>query len=119
MKKILAIILCALALLALSPSALSHPGRTDSKGGHTDSATGKYHYHHGYPAHQHYDMNGDGRADCPYNFRDMTNRESSSKKDKKEDEGIFTSDDIPALVIVSLVLAYFASFFIVDKIRHQ
>lgn len=116
MKKILAIILCALALLALSPPALSHPGRTDSKGGHTDSATGKYHYHHGYPAHQHYDMNGDGRADCPYNFRDKTNRESSSKK---EGEGIFTSDDIPALVIVSLVLAYFALFAIIYKIRHR
>ena len=115
MKKILSIILCALALLALSPPALSHPGRTDSKGGHTDSATGKYHYHHGYPAHQHYDINGDGRADCPYNFRDNTNHESSSK----EDEGIFASGDIAAFVMVALVLAYFASFFIVDKIRHR
>lgn len=40
--------------------ASAHPGHTDAAGGHWDSSTGEYHYHHGYPAHQH--ENGI----CPY-----------------------------------------------------
>lgn len=63
------LLLLLLALLLLSPAAYAHPGRTDASGGHTDSATGEYHYHHGYPAHQHYDMDGDGTPDCPYLFK--------------------------------------------------
>ena len=47
-----------LPLLAIAVS--SHPGRTDSNGGHYNRSTGEYHYHHGYPAHQH--INGI----CPY-----------------------------------------------------
>ena len=39
---------------------LAHSGGTDSNGGHYDRSTGEYHYHHGYPAHQH--INGV----CPY-----------------------------------------------------
>ena len=50
---IVLIILCSFGILF-------HPGRTDEDGGHTDSSTGEYHYHHGYPAHQH----PDGK--CPY-----------------------------------------------------
>ena len=50
-----------LALIILcSIGVLFHSGRTDEDGGHTDSSTGEYHYHHGYPAHQH----PDGK--CPY-----------------------------------------------------
>lgn len=56
-KKIIAV----LALLSLlTPLASAHPGHTDAAGGHWDSSTGEYHYHHGYPAHQH--ENGI----CPY-----------------------------------------------------
>lgn len=56
-KKIIAV----LALLSLlAPLASAHPGHTDAAGGHWDSSTGEYHYHHGYPAHQH--ENGI----CPY-----------------------------------------------------
>ena len=33
--------------------AFSHPGRTDANGGHHDRKNGGYHYHHGYPAHDH------------------------------------------------------------------
>lgn len=66
-------LLSLLLLLAiLVTPAFAHPGRTDSNGGHYDRSTGKYHYHHGYPAHQHYDINGDGTPDCPYNFKDTT-----------------------------------------------
>ncbi len=44
----------------MSCCAYAHPGRTDSQGGHTNHETGEYHFHHGYPAHQH--PNGE----CPY-----------------------------------------------------
>lgn len=62
----------------LSFSVCAHNGRTDASGGHTDSATGDYHYHHGYPAHAHFDIDGDGVIDCPYDFVDMTNYSSGS-----------------------------------------
>lgn len=50
----------ALIIPFLTIGFLFHPGRTDEDGGHTDSSTGEYHYHHGFPAHQH----PDGK--CPY-----------------------------------------------------
>lgn len=43
----------AVALLLFSTVAFAHPGGTDKYGGHTESATGQYHYHHGHEAHQH------------------------------------------------------------------
>lgn len=55
-----------------------HRGRTDENGGHYDHSTGEYHYHHGYPEHDHYDMDGDGKKDCPYDFKDKTNHNISS-----------------------------------------
>lgn len=67
---------CLISLLAVT--VFAHPGRTDSKGGHTDHSTGEYHYHHGYSAHDHYDMDGDGAVDCPYDFLDKTDH---SQKD--------------------------------------
>lgn len=60
MKKILFIIISVLLLTALSFTTFAHSGRTDSKGGHRDNINGGYHYHHGYPAHQHTD------GECPY-----------------------------------------------------
>jgi hypothetical protein len=39
---------------------------TDGNGGHYNSSTGEYHYHHGYPAHSH--TNGV----CPYEYDDKT-----------------------------------------------
>lgn len=67
-KVLLGTVIC----LCLSVVVFAHPGKTDSKGGHTDHSTGEYHYHHGYPEHQHSDMDGDGILDCPYNFVDKT-----------------------------------------------
>ena len=52
-------------------AVFAHPGKTDSDGGHFDRSTGEYHYHHGYPAHQH--ENGT----CPYDFK---NNEKSTEK---------------------------------------
>lgn len=77
------IILLAAAVLVMSSllfPAAAHPGGTDANGGHTDQDSGEYHYHHGYPAHQHHDMDGDGRPDCPYDFDDKTNYGSDANK---------------------------------------
>lgn len=56
----------------LTVSAFAHPGNTDSSGGHYNRSTGEYHYHHGYPAHQH--TNGK----CPYDYDDKTSQNSGS-----------------------------------------
>lgn len=52
--------------------AFAHPGGTDGKGGHWDHSTGKYHYHHGYSAHDHED------GVCPYDFDDRTGESSGT-----------------------------------------
>ena len=69
MKRVFALLLTLLALFV--PSG-AHSGRTDSQGGHTDRSTGEYHFHHGYPAHQH--ENGV----CPYDFDDQTGQSSGT-----------------------------------------
>lgn len=83
-------ILVSLCMVLALPSGVSaHPGRTDSHGGHRNRSTGEYHYHHGYPAHQH--TNGI----CPYNFDDQTGvnsgtsggRETAEKVEKATEEG--------------------------------
>ncbi len=62
-----------LLLLFLMPvTAFAHSGRTDSNGGHYNRSTGEYHYHHGYPPHDH--TNGI----CPYDFDDKTGSSSGS-----------------------------------------
>jgi len=71
---VLLLILLPLFMLA----AQAHPGKTDANGGHIDHETGEYHYHHGYPAHDHYDMDGDGIKDCPYDFDDQTGQNSGN-----------------------------------------
>lgn len=59
-------------LLVIAVPTSAHSGKTDGNGGHHDWSTGEYHYHHGYPAHQHYDIDNDGTIDCPYDFNDRT-----------------------------------------------
>lgn len=59
-------LLILLALLTCCTAASAHPGKTDAQGGHWDSGSGGYHYHHGYPEHSH--VNGV----CPYDFDDRT-----------------------------------------------
>lgn len=75
MRKLISLLL--LLSLLITP-VFAHPGRTDENGGHWDRSTGEYHYHHGYSEHQHYDMNGDGIPDCPYDFHDATRKSNSS-----------------------------------------
>lgn len=90
MKKFLfSLVLIAALICSLTLAAKAHPGGTDGKGGHTKSSTGEYHYHHGYSAHDHYDMDGDGIDDCPYDFKDNTNRDNA-----RSTEGAETVSDI-------------------------
>ena len=63
MRKAFCVLFCFVLLFC---GASAHSGRTDASGGHWDSYTGEYHYHHGYPAHQH--TNGI----CPYEYDDKT-----------------------------------------------
>lgn len=67
MKRAAILIICLFACLGI---AYAHSGDTDANGGHYDRTTGEYHYHHGYPAHQH--INGE----CPYAFADQTQKNS-------------------------------------------
>lgn len=78
MRRLLCFLLVLVLLMPLCITAKAHPGKTDSNGGHRDRSTGEYHYHHGYSAHDHYDMDGDGIIDCPYDFVDKTRNSNSS-----------------------------------------
>lgn len=64
----ISLILMSIVVIILGScvAVFAHPGKTDSDGGHFDRSSGEYHYHHGYPAHQH--KNGT----CPYNKKSTT-----------------------------------------------
>ena len=66
------LLICAVVIMVPAITVYAHPGKTDANGGHIDHSTGEYHYHHGYPAHFHDDIDGDGTLDCPYDFDDQT-----------------------------------------------
>ena len=70
MKKISLIMILTILCFTFSTVAFAHPGNTDSNGGHY--GPDGYHYHHGYPTHQH--ENGE----CPYDFDDKTGWNSGS-----------------------------------------
>ena len=74
--------------------ALAHPGNTDLNRGHVERSSGEYHYHHGYVAHGHYDMDNDGDIDCPYDFVDKTG----------ENRVLNNTEDIPSNVYAETVL---------------
>ena len=83
MKKFFKVFFIVCALLSLTLSVEAHSGRTDGAGGHYNRSTGEYHYHHGYSAHQHYDIDGDGKKDCPYTF-DYDSLSKAESNDSKE-----------------------------------
>ena len=85
MKKFIKITcVVALGLLILTTVIYAHSGRTDSSGGHYNHSTGEYHYHHGYSAHDHYDIDGDGKRDCPYEFDyDSVNKVESDANEEE------------------------------------
>lgn len=103
MKKVITFAVILLCCFCISASA--HSGGTDERGGHYDSATGEYHYHHGYPAHQHVD------GECPYDFNDLTNANTEDTvkdtlAESKENEGTVPLV-IAACVILSIIIAFF------------
>lgn len=91
MKQGIRFFIIVLLLAVIVQTARAHPGGTDSAGGHTDSLTGEHHYHHGYSAHQHYDMDGDGKADCPYDFRDNTDHRSGTSSSENNKTSYVTT----------------------------
>lgn len=100
MKRILLLIISICMALAVTGSAFAHPGRTDSQGGHTDRSTGEYHYHHGYPAHQHEDRDGDGIKEyCPYDFNDKTGTNSGTSSSRTTVTPVTTPASVPKITI--------------------
>ena len=97
-------------VVVLASVAVLHSGKTDSLGGHFNHSTGEYHYHHGYSAHDHYDMDGDGIVDCPYTFKvNTSNKSSTSKSESKANNTQKASNNkkqgSPARFIVALMIA--------------
>ena len=84
MKKSTIFLLISLLCLFFTLSATAHSGRTDSKGGHYNHSTGDYHYHHGYPPHDH--PNGI----CPYEEQERIEKQKREaeyqRKIKQEKE---------------------------------
>lgn len=106
MKRIFLLAFAMMICLTLPASA--HKGRTDANGGHYDHSTGEYHYHHGYPAHQH------ANGTCPYNFDDRTEWNSggtssgsskSSTPAKSNSSGDGSSEHLQLPLKVKLILA--------------
>lgn len=82
-KNKIIIVIIFLSFMFLCNIIVAHPGRTDSNGGHYDRSTGEYHYHHGYPAHQH--INGT----CPfYTTIDTTDTSENFNETNTNNENI-------------------------------
>lgn len=113
-KALLCFAIIILIAVLLPPSALAHSGKTDSNGGHYDSDTGEYHYHHGYPAHQH------TGGKCPYDYDDKTDYNSgnsSTSSNTKTDE-----PDIFGFIMVSLglgILFFLIASFVCSKMKTE
>ncbi len=122
MKRIAIILLFVFAFF-LPIIAYAHPGDTDENGGHYDHSTGEYHYHHGYPAHQH--PNGI----CPYDYDDRTGENSgshSSSSSTMQKAGfafptpsIMICGGLGILVIVATLIIFHLKANIYDSEYHQ
>lgn len=116
-RRIYRLIVPIMVLIAIVFPASAHSGKTDGNGGHYDYSTGEYHYHHGYPAHSHYDMDGDGHIDCPYSFNDQRGYSSGSGGNKEsgnrsgepvcETEEAKQKDDNISILIFVCCIAFF------------
>lgn len=129
-RRILSICIALLSIFLLSSIAFAHPGKTDEDGGHYDYSTGEYHYHHGYPAHQH------TGGQCPYEFDDRTGWNSGSSGSQNVSDGRTSRDSgvsdfkseahekssSPFRVFVVVLAALCALVFVVRtsaRIRHR
>lgn len=103
--------------LIFAVSSYAHSGDTDSKGGHYNRSTGDYHYHHGYPEHYHYDINNDGKLDCPYTFEENEKTTDKSKSEKNPSKEASTIVEI-LFAIPFIILPYAgAGFFCYALLR--
>ncbi len=84
------VFVCLVLCFLVCVTGLAHPGGTDSRGGHTDHSTGKYHYHHGYPAHQH------SNGECPYDFDDKTGKNSGSSISSSRNSSSYSNRSTPS-----------------------
>lgn len=117
-ERLLCVVVTLITAMSISTVFFAHSGNIDSNGGHYVSATGEYHYHHGYPAHQH--PNGK----CPYekSANDASYEEyKSTYKGQKNDSFlakfvtacIFATFAIyPFLILITMIIYKFAN---VDK----
>ncbi len=102
-KYILLILLSISLLLTTSISSFAHSGRTDGNGGHRDNINGGYHYHHGYPAHDHPD------GECPY----LISEENKEKKNSKILTIIFLCvSPLMALFPMAILICIIGPFFV-------
>ena len=105
--------------------SFAHGGRTDANGGHYNRSTGEYHYHHGYSAHSHYDIDGDGHEDCPFDLKDNTAKsektttksENSTTKSensttKSENSTSNKKSSLDLITIIEVVSLFFVGKFI-------
>ena len=105
MKRFLLLTLSTILILCLCVPASAHSGKTDAAGGHYDSSTGEYHYHHGYPAHSH--DNG-----CPYGYDDKTDHSPGNNSANNSSSGSHSNSSgggwivIIIIVIIGAVLAF-------------
>ena len=68
-------ILVIVLLISVPFPVFAHSGGTDEYGGHYVDGTSEYHYHHGWPAHDH-----DG-GECPYDFVDNVDHDRDESSD--------------------------------------
>lgn len=110
MKKIIPLF-TLLIILVFSSMVYAHPGRTDENGGHYDRSTGEYHYHHGYPAHQH--ENGV----CPYDFNDNTKNDNNNQIVTHKNQNTLIHSVVFIILCNSAPFIYIAYTFFVDYVK--
>ena len=102
MKKFSSILLIIICCVVFTLTCFAHPGRTDSNGGHHVTATGEYHYHHGYP--EHYHTNGI----CPYE-----DTPQASEPDKPKSNTL----NIIILIVIGIATIFLPAL-IIDSIKY-
>lgn len=91
-------------IASFSVSTVAHSGKIDGAGGHYDRDSGDYHYHHGYSAHEHSDMDGDGVKDCPYNFNDKTSHSITTNNADGDDNVPIANSNVPTWIIFFILV---------------
>lgn len=110
--------LFCIALVMLSAVvAFAHSGGTDYKGGHYVNGASEYHYHHGYPAHDH--PNGQ----CPYDFKDKSSSSGGSSSVSSSSVSVAPSSPKQRLTIEEICWIVFSVIYIfigfVLFVRHK